>query len=177
MKRKISLFLLLWPLICFIVLIVYIYISGVINQDKTFYIPQIEAYVRVYSPPFNEYGYVYLSKDSVFSMSDHVDFLKVQKSDIGDTYLLFNPVERNKFYIHDGRMIPSNNNPQINNFQFAFERISLNDTAFYEPEKTEHSCDRHNLKSPYFYIRIDGFLNKVFWGDHNSGYIELDPIK
>lgn len=146
------------------------------NQDKTFYISQIETYMRVYKPPFNEYGYVYLSKDSVFEMSDHVDFLKVRKSDIGDIYLLFNPGERNKFYIRNCRMIPSNNDPQINNFQFEFERISLNDKAFYELEKTEHSCDRYHLKPPYSYIRIDGFLDKVFLGDHNSGYIELNPI-
>lgn len=159
------------------VFLLYVYILGVINQDKTFYISQIETYVRVYNPPFNEYGYVYLSKDSVFSMSDHVDFLKVRKSDVGDIYLLFNPVERNKFYIRDFRMTPSNQDPQINDFYFTFERISLNDTTFYELENTEHRGYKYHLKSPYSCIWIDGFLNKVFSGDHNSCYREINPIK
>ena len=58
-----SLFLLLAVTLFF----VYTYASTNFEKYKTYYFPQIETYMKVYKPLFNNYGYIVFSKDSVFS--------------------------------------------------------------------------------------------------------------
>ncbi|MDR1181412.1 MAG: hypothetical protein LBL13_05505 [Bacteroidales bacterium] len=162
-------FILLLPLLLVAAFVVYCYVSATIENDKTYYFPQIETYLKIYKPPLNKYGYVIFSKDSIFSFSKNIDFVKIYKSETSWVNFIFNPAENNKFYIVDRW-----NNVQINQINFAVKKINREDTTFYEQEVIVGVCTQI-LKPTYFEISIEGFLQSVFYTDCNG--IEEYPIK
>ncbi|MDR2684254.1 MAG: hypothetical protein LBB53_02585 [Prevotellaceae bacterium] len=173
MKKLI--FFLLLPLLVIAVFIVYIYVSAVIENNKTYYFPQIETYLKVYKPPFNKYGYVIFSKDSVFTFSDNIDFVKIYKSETSSVNFIFKPAENNKFFIVDKW-----NNAQINQVNFVMEKINREDTTFFEQEVVAGIGYTRALKPIYFEIFIEGFLQSVFYSDCNGieeDLIKAEPIK
>lgn len=99
MKKKRITFFLLLPLICFTVFIAYLFVSALIETNKTYYFPQIKTYLKVYKPPFNKYGYVLFSKDSMFSFSKNIDFVKISKSETSWINFVFNPLKKIKFML------------------------------------------------------------------------------
>ena len=140
-----------------------------IERDKTYYFPQVATYLKVYKPPFNKYGYVIFSKDSVFAFSENIDFVKIYKSETSLVNFIFNPAENNKFYIVDKW-----NNAQINQVNFTVEKISREDTTFFKQEVIAGICTQI-LKPNYFEISVDGFLQLVF--HTNCSEIEDYPVK
>jgi hypothetical protein len=168
MKKKIILFFFLLPL-CFVVLIAYCYVSAVIESNKQYYFPQIETYLKVHKPPFSKYGYVMFSKDSVFTFSEGIDFVKVYKSETSNVSYIFNPSDSNKIFVVDRW-----NNAQINQVNFIIDKISREDTTFFEQEIVA-GTNAYMLKPPYVEIVIEGFLQSVFYTDYDS--IEEYPIK
>lgn len=173
MKKKIILFFLLFPLICIIVFIAYCYVSAIIERNKKYYFPQIETYLRVYNPPFNKYGYVIFSKDSLLPLSESVDYVKVFKSETSQISFIFNSSENNKIYIVDRW-----NNTEINQADFIIEKIDRTDTTFFEQESIA-GMNTHILKPLYFEIFVEGFLQSVFFIDYDIGEcpIKAEPIK
>lgn len=173
MKKKIILFFLLFPLICFIVFIAYCYVSAIIERNKKYYLPQIETYLRVYNPPFNKYGYVIFSKDSLLPLSESVDYVKVFKSETSQISFIFNSSENNKIYIVDRW-----NNTEINQADFIIEKIDRTDTTFFEQESIA-GMNTHILKPLYFEIFVEGFLQSVFFIDYDISEcpIKAEPIK
>jgi hypothetical protein len=174
MKKKIILFFLLLPILCFAIFVVYIYVSAVLEKDKTYYFPQIETYLNVYKPPFNKYGYVLFSKDSVLLFSDNIDFAKISKSETSLVSFIFNPLEKNKIYVVDRW-----NKTQINQVDFIMEKISRTDTIFFEQEIVA-GANAYILKPQYFEISVEGYLQSVFCTNYDSiaEYpIKAEPIK
>ena len=165
-------FILLLPLLLIAAFILYCYTSAVVDSDKKYYFPQIETYLKIYKPAFNKYGYVIFSKDSVFSFSENIDFVKIYKSETSTVSFIFNPVETNKFYIVDRW-----NNAQINQVNFVMEKINWKDTTFFEayiiPETS--GTRAYKVKPPYIDISVEGYLQSVFCTDY--GGIEEYPIK
>lgn len=166
MKKKL-IFLLLLTLLCFVV-IAYCYVFATIESNKKYYFPQIKIYLKVYKPPFSKYGYVIFSKDSVLLFSGSIDFAKISKSETSWVSFIFNPFESNKIYVIDRW-----NNAQINQVNFSIEKISREDTTFFEQEFVA-GANTHILKPPYFEISVEGFLQSVFYTDCG---IEEYPIK
>jgi hypothetical protein len=173
MKKKIIIILFLLPLLCFVVFIAYCYVSAVIESNKKYYFPQIETYLKVYKPPFSKYGYAVFSKDSMLSFSENIDFVKIYKSETSSVSFIFNPLESNKIYVVDRW-----NNAQINQVNFSIEKINRTDTTFFEQESIA-GVNTHILKSLYFEIFVEGFLQSVFYTDYDIGecLIEAKPIK
>lgn len=166
-------FFLLIPLLVLVVFFVYLNISANMEKNKTYYFPQIEIYMKVYKPPFNKYGYVLFSKDSIFSFSENSDFVKVYKSETSSASFVFNPTDNNKIYITDRW-----NNTQINQVNFVVKQINMEDTTFFE--KTVISgANTYVLRQPYFEIFIEDFLQSAFYIDYNIGEspIKAEPIK
>jgi hypothetical protein len=171
MKKLI--FFLLLPLLVVAVFVVYLYVSANNVKDKTYYFPQIETYMKVHKPSFNKYGYVLFSKDSMFSFSESIDFVQVYKSETSSVSFIFNPAESNKFYIIDRW-----NNAQINQVNFVMEKISREDTTFFEQETIANVCCRQVLKPHYFEISVEGFLQTVFLTSDSTEYTkEISPIR
>ena len=168
MTKKLIFILLLFPLFCFLVFIVYCYISALIESNKKYYFPQIETYMKVYKPPFNKYGYVLFSKDSMLSFSESIDFAKISKSETSWVSFIFTPLGKNKIYVVDRW-----NNTQINQVDFIIEKISREDTIFFEQEFIA-GVNAYILKPPYFEISVEGFLQSIYYTDYN---IEKCPIK
>lgn len=173
MKKKIVLFFLLLPLICFIVFIAYCYVSAIIESNKKYYFPQIKTYLRVYKPPFNKYGYVIFGKDSVLPLSESVDFVKISKSETSQISFILSSSENNKIYIVD-----SWNNTKINQANFNIEKINRTDTTFFEQDSIA-GMNTYILKPMYFEIFVEGFLQSVFFTDYDIGEcpIKAEPIK
>lgn len=74
--KKFAIFILV-SLLVIAVFVVYLYVSANKEKDRTYYFPQIETYLKIYKPPFRKYGYVIFSKDSVFTFSENIDFVKI----------------------------------------------------------------------------------------------------
>lgn len=169
--KKIVVIVLL-PLLLIVAFVLYCYVSAVVESDKKYYFPQIATYLKVYKPPFNKYGYVIFSKDSVFSFSENIDFVKIYKSETSTVSFIFNSVETNKFYIVDRW-----NNAQINQVNFSMEKINRKDTTFFE-EDIIAGTQAYILKYPYCEITIEGYLQSVFLANDSVEYpIEIKPIK
>ena len=170
--KKLTFFLLI-PLLVLAVFFIYLYISANKEKNRTYYFPQIETYIKVYKPPFNKYGYLIFSKDSVFSFSENIDFFKVYKSETSSVHFIFNPAEHSKFYIIDRW-----NNTQINQVNFVVKRINKEDTTFFE-QTVISGVNTYVLKPPYFEIFVEDFLQSIFYIDYNIGEspIKVEPIK
>lgn len=166
--RKIIFFLLL-PLLVVAVFVICINFSAIKEKDKTYYFPQIETYLKIHKPLFNKYGYIIFSKDSIFTFSEKIDFVKIYKSETNSVSFIFNPTEHNKIYIIDRW-----NNVQINQVNFSLEKINKEDTTFF---KQEIICgiSVQILKPDYLEISVEGFLQSLFYTNYKG--IEKYPIK
>lgn len=165
---KKTIFFLLFSLIAVTLFIVYTYVSTSFDKYKTYYFPQIETYMKVYKPLFNNYGYIVFSKDSVFSFSENSDFVKIYKSETSSVDFIFNPLENKKIYAVDRW-----NNIQINQSDFIIEKINRTDTTFFEQESIA-GANTQILKPKYFEVFIEGYLQSVFYVDYN---ISESPIR
>lgn len=165
---KKTIFFLLFSLIAVTLFIVYTYVSTSFDKYKTYYFPQIETYMKVYKPLFNNYGYIVFSKDSVFSFSENSDFVKIYKSETSSVDFIFNPLENKKIYVVDRW-----NNIQINQSDFIIEKINRTDTTFFEQESIA-GANTQILKPKYFEVFIEGYLQSVFYVDYN---ISESPIR
>jgi hypothetical protein len=171
-KRRIIIFLML-PLLVFVAFVVYFLVSVVTENNKEYYFPQIKAYLKVYKPPFKEYGYVIIGKDSILSFSNNVDFIKVKKSETSWVSFIFNPQENNKIFIVD----ESDNIININQVDFQIEKINRKDTTFFEKHIVA-GVDAYVLKPQYLNISIEGYLQSVFFTNYLDEYpTKAEPIK
>ncbi|MGI6078015.1 MAG: hypothetical protein ACOXZH_09920 [Bacteroidales bacterium] len=159
-----SLFLLLAVTLFF----VYTYASTNFEKYKTYYFPQIETYMKVYKPLFNNYGYIVFSKDSVFSFSENSDFVRIYKSETSSVDFIFNPLENKKIYVIDRW-----NNTKINQSDFIIEKINRTDTTFFKQESIA-GANTPILKPKYFEVFIEDYLQSVFYVDYN---ISESPIR
>jgi hypothetical protein len=120
---------------------------------------------------------VIFCKDSVFSFSENIDFVKIHKSETNSISFIFNPAENNKFYIYDRW-----DDTQINQVNFTVEKINRGDTTFFEEYIVEGTSGTHayKVKPPYFRISVEGFLQSVFYTNYNEieeYSMKVEPIK
>jgi hypothetical protein len=168
-------FILLLPLLIIAAFILYYYTSAVVESDKKYYFPQIETYMKVYKPPFNKYGYVIFSKDSVFFFFFYIDFVRIYKSETSTVSFIINPLENNKIFIVDRW-----NNAQINQVNFVMEKINKEDTTFFKEYIVPETAGTraYKVKPPYIYIFIEGYLQSIFLANDSTIYLsKVIPIK
>ncbi len=161
-------YILLFLLFVVMVFIGYLYISAHSEKERTYYFPQIDVYMKVYKPIFRDYGYVIFSNDSVFSFSEDKDFIRIYKSEVGQIDFVINPLNGKKIYVVDRW-----NNAKINQVNFDIRKINREDTTFFEQEDIV-GFQAQRLKSQYFEIFIEDYLQSVFYVDYN---ISESPIK
>lgn len=153
--------------------IAYYIIFFIPEKNKEYYFPQIETYIKMHNLPFDNYGHVIFSKDSISSFSDKVDFVEIYKSETSWINFIFNPVENNKIYIVDRY----NNIVQINQVDFIFERIDQTDTLFFEKHIVA-GTQTYLLKPPYIEISVDGYLKSVFFTNYYEEYqTKIEPLR
>ncbi|MDD7303785.1 MAG: hypothetical protein SPF56_08930 [Bacteroidaceae bacterium] len=136
-------------------------ISRSYQKETTFYFPQIRAYMKVYKPLLDEYGYIGFSRDGVFPFSENSDFVRVYKSDISLLHFIFNPSDNKVIYVVDRW-----NNAKINQSNFMIEKISQTDTVFYE-QSSIGGVSIQVLKSQSFEVFIEGDLQTVYYVDYS----------
>ena len=59
-------------------------------------------YLKVYKPPFNDYGYIIFGKDSTLSFSENIDFVKIYKSETSSVSYIFNPSDSSTIFFVEG---------------------------------------------------------------------------
>ena len=167
---KYFLVLLLLIIMC---LIVYLYNYSHSEKERTYYFPQIGIYMKVYKPIFKNYGYVFFSKDSIFSCSEDSDFVRIYKSEVSSVDFIIRPLDNKKIYVVDRW-----NNAEINQVNFDIRKINREDTTFFEQENIA-GLKTQRLKSQYFEIFIEGYLQSVFYVDYKVSEIpiEIEPIR
>lgn len=156
----------LFIIMCLIVYFFYNYIHS--EKERTYYFPPIGIYMKVYTPIFDKYGYVFFSKDSVCSFSENNDFIHIYKSETGSVDFIMSPFDNNKIYVVDRW-----NNADINQVNFDIRKINRDDTTFFEQKNIMAGFVNQRLKSQYFGIFIDGYLQSVFYVDYN---VSEDPL-
>ena len=161
-------YILLFLLFVIMVFIGYLYISAHSEEERTYYFPQIDVYMKVYKPIFRDYGYVTFCKDSIFSFSENSDFIRIYKSEISTVNFIFNPMDNKNIYVIDRW-----NNTKINQVNFDIKKIDKKDTTFFEQEFIA-GIKTQILKSQYFEIFIEGYLQSVFYVDYN---ISESPLR
>lgn len=172
MKKK--KFLLLLPLLIVAVIIVYSYVSA-IEENETYYFPQIEMYIKIHKPPFDKYGYVYFSRDSVFSLSGKEDFVKIYRSETNSVSFIFNPAENDVFYFVDDW-----NNVQTSQVNLTMKKITREDTDFFDHLFIANMCCAQTLKMIYFEITVEGYSQSLFYIDRSGGKeypVKAEPMK
>ena len=172
MKKKTLLLFLLSPLIFLAVFAIYIFVSGVMDNNKTYYFPQIETYIKLYKPPFNKYGYILLSKDSAFSFSKNIDYVRIYRAETTGISFIVDPLENYNLYIVDRW-----NDAQINQVQFGIEKINRDDINFFDKGSIS-GVNTYILKSHFFEFFVEGYLNTVWFLDYDidENLIKAEPI-
>ncbi len=172
--RKLALSLVLLPLTVLGVIgiaFIYVLIAPFMEEDKQYYVAEAEMYIKLVRPPMDKYGYVLFSKDSIFSLSDKVDYLKVHKSDVSSFGLLMNPNQLNEIIVVDQRGWSV---VFINQVKYKIIRRSHEDTLLFE-KKEIGGADAHVAKYPNTSITIDGYLRTVYM-ESNDHLHEMNPI-
>ena len=122
-------------------------------------------HLKIYTPPFNKYGYVIFSKDSIFSFSENSDYIKIYKTETSWVSIVFNPLNSKEFYIID-----SSNNAEINDVKFHIKRIERDDTLFFESHIVS-GAQAYILKYPYVSVTVEGYLRSVFFTNYGEKYL------
>ena len=134
------------------------------SKERIYHIPQAEMYLKIVKPPMVKYGYVLLSQDSVFSSFDKMDYLKILKSDINQTFIIINPSIKKELYIDDRFYCLD-----IHQVNYKICKIDFRNTTFYSIHNTALP-NPYELKSPYIVITIGAFLDYVYFSNVNEKY-------
>lgn len=176
----------LWLLVFFVLgWEIIFYAFSMIRFRKIYYYPEIDTFIRVYRVPYENYGYIYLSKDKDSLFSENCDRVKVAYG--GEQhwyYLVVNPLEdhlysscRNGAFIEDFNSVyytmeidnvldSMNHNPQL-----------LGTIVFDQEIGFPGEEPLYLLKPPYVQLAFDNYLNSVWYTNEWGTLEELMPIK
>jgi hypothetical protein len=173
-KKKLALGCILFPLVVIMLACLCLFVSSFFRKDKLYCFPQADMYMKIVRPPMDRCGYVLFSKDSVFSLSDSVDYVKICPSETSWVSFIINPLENNKIFV-----IYRWDDVQINQVNFIMEKISRKDTAFFKeyiiPETA--GTRSYKVKKTYFEITVEGYLQSVFLANYGERLNKIEPIK
>ena len=128
-------------------------------------------YLKTIKPPFDKYGYILLSNDSIISLEDNIDCIRIHKSETSNISIIINPNNNNKIFLTEWF-----NSSIYKAVRYNIDRITFNDTTFFKAciSRGTHS---YLLKYPYIDITIDGYLKYVFVTDYNNKYsYKIEPL-
>lgn len=167
-KRKLVFFLMPFVLIGFISL--WILIPSWHKTEKLYYISPVGMYLKVVKPPLNKYGYIFFNRDSVFSLPEQADYIKVHKSETANINIIINPSIKNTLYLDD-RFDFSVPHP----VKYNICKINFRDTTFFEEHNVAGTCI-YILKYPYICVSIDGYLESVYESDEEYSN-KIEPMR
>lgn len=170
-KKNFLLFVLIQLSIIVIIFLGIVLGPSFYTSKKLYYIPQFEMYLKIIKPPLDKYGYVVFGKDSVLSLSEQMDYIKIHKSETANIIIIMNPQNKNVLYVDD-RFNFSTFNP----VKYSINRINFRDSTFFSIGSVA-GASTYVLKKPYVDISIDGYLESIYQTSYNGEYSgELEPI-
>ncbi|WP_294592155.1 hypothetical protein [uncultured Bacteroides sp.] len=154
-----------------IVAFIFLFFFGVtfpLKEEKLYYIPQAEMYLKTIKRSWHDYDYVVFGKDSLCTLSEEFDYIQFRKSDLPlDIYL----IKGNKIIL----MPKVRGISTINSVQFEFIKTK---TVYLDSLmiRTKDGPIVSILNFPHISISIDGFLRSVFVSDNTDKFVRLSPI-
>lgn len=144
---------------CIIVSVVIYFFT---TQERVYYIPESDLYIRISVVPKDNYGYIYFSKSKLdaFKTNDYLKMYKALDNVIIEMYLKAN--EDTIFYI------PLNKTNEIKQTDFVFvEKERWNSDVFY-----------YDGTSPLYYKVKPEYVKMITLYDFNSDiYVSQDSSK
>jgi len=169
--RKIVLIFIFFSFI-FIGLILLWILMPIKCTEKLYYIPQVEMYLKIVKPPLNKYGYVFFSKDSIFSSSEQIDYIKIYKSETSRINIIINPNIKDELYLDDRF-----NYSTPHAVEYKINKISFRDTTFYEKWNIA-GTSTYVLKYPYMDITFEEYLRSIYVTNYGEDLMtKINPIK
>nr|WP_320058448.1 hypothetical protein [uncultured Bacteroides sp.] len=171
-KRNLALLYIITPFILLGLIILWILAPSFRTTEKLYYIPQVGMYLKIIKPPLSRYGYALFNKDSIFSLSEKSDYIKVYKSETASFNIIINPNIENKLYFDD-RFNFSVPHP----VKYNICKINFRDTTFFEMHNVAgtRTC---LLKHPYIAITVDGYLESVYTTNSYEEYLnKIEPMR
>ncbi len=152
------------PVALFALLGLYLFVGALMNRVKVYYFPQVDIYIKIYKPIFNDYGYVYFSEDAEFSPLCEY-YLKVLRYDANWVSIHFDAVDGHKLYITEREDL------EVFHLDDITADCNSSDIGVFKSAK-----EFNNVDISSFYINIEGFLNYVYINDVKAHLIRVDPI-
>lgn len=153
------------------------------NQERTFYLPQVNVYMRIHRLRVEDHAYVAFSRNGVFSDSWESDYFKFRLHPDNEITFVFNPEERDKVYVFDkyGTEMSFDNKSlygsqaRIAFGEYSFQRGTCEDSSiFYEESPSDYrwkpSLLRVMLDSYTYHVSIYGY------GCPKDSIFEIKPI-
>lgn len=171
-KRNLALLYIITPFVILGLIILWILTPSLRTTEKLYYIPQAGMYLKIIRPPLSRYGYALFNKNSIFSLSEKSDYIKVYKSETANFNIIINPNIKNKLYLDD-RFNFSTPHP----VKYNIYKINFRDTTFFEAHNVASTCT-YFLKHPYIAITVDGYLESVYTTNSHEEYPnKIEPMR
>ncbi len=146
-----------------------------IRPDKLYYIPKLELYLKIITPYMANSGYIVFSRDSLFSFSEEIDYVKVSKV---DDWIRISVDTLNK----DRIILYSRFNyiKELNQRHFLLEQQYFKDSIIIDSiYREDMNAPLHDsIQSRYVQIYVTESLNSVLIEENEGEDLkELIPMK
>lgn len=164
----------------------YLFIGSFFSRTKTYYISDVNLYIKTIKKPRDKYGYILLGNNPDITISDSTDYIKVYPQlsngiflkQNNDTIWVNNPIELSVYNGNNGldyKYIETNKPLKINSQKY----IIIDKVNKVEPliiDKKEISGLLF-IKEPYIEISIVEYFNFLFMKNTgDSVYTKVEPI-
>lgn len=170
-------------LIPIVLILLYLYISSFSARTKTYYIPDVDLYVKTILTPKDKFGYILFGNNSDILLSDSVDYISVYynisnsviiNSNKKDTIWYYNQIAYNKLQENEYTILSRAKEIHFRDYVIV-DGVNETDTVFFQKR---YMTNPIIIKKPYMEIsvgeRFDGIWIKNA-GD--SVYTKIEPIK
>lgn len=186
-KRK-SVILFIIAIACLIIFFfLYLFINSFFTKTKTYYIPEVNMYIKTIWKPHDKYGYILLGNNPDMTISDSTDYIKVYpKVSNGiflkynnDTVWVNNPIElnvRNKNNSLQYEYIETNKPQKINAKKYIIiDKVNESEPLLFEKKET---VELLFINKPYIEISVTEYFDSLL--RRNTGdsvYTNIEPLK
>lgn len=165
----------------------YLFIGSFFSRTKTYYISDVNLYIKTIKKPRDKYGYILLGNNPDITISDSTDYIKVYPrlsngiflKQNNDTIWVDNPIELSVYKGNNGleyKYIETNKPLKINPQKYIIvDKVNKTEPLLFDKEDTRRILF---IKEPYIEISIVEYFNYLLM--KNTGdtvYTKVEPIK
>lgn len=165
----------------------YLFISSFLSRTKTYYVSDVNMYIKTIWKPYDKYGYILLGNNPDITLSDKIDYIKVYPKisngiflkQNNDTVWVNNPIQLSVYYGNNGleyKYIEANKPKKVNCQKYIIiDKVNKTEPILLNKKDIK---DLLLIKEPYIEISVGDYFNSLWiknTGD--SVYTKIEPIK